>query len=210
MSFSLKNDIVVPGEIVAQQEEFVEGDGVYIDQETGFLRSSLLGKIAIDLNNKTVSVNSHKKIKIPKKNSIVLCSVSSVKENIIFVDIFGVIVLYPRPKWEHEFSSPLSGAILSNQIGVDKYNDLMDVVKPGDIILAKVISSTNPFNLSLKGPQFGVIYSMCSKCGEIMAPINNDQLKCPKCGNVEKRKISNLATSKLLKIGMKKTIMIPP
>jgi exosome complex component CSL4 len=183
----LKNDIVVPGEIVAQQEEFVEGDGVYIDQETGFLRSSLLGKIAIDLNNKTVSVNSHK-----------------------FVDIFGVIVLYPRPKWEHEFSSPLSGAILSNQIGVDKYNDLMDIVKPGDIILAKVISSTNPFNLSLKGPQFGVIYSMCSKCGEIMAPINNDQLKCPKCGNVEKRKISNLATSKLLKIGMKKTIMIPP
>ncbi len=210
MSYSLKNNVVVPGEVVAQQEEFVEGEGVYIDIDSGYLRSMFLGKIAIDINNRTISVNPHKKLKLPKKNSIVLGSVSSVRENIIFVDIYGVIVLYPRPKWEFEFSSPLSGAIISNQVGVEKFNDLMDIVKPGDIILAKVINSSNPYNLSLKGPQFGVIYAMCSKCGEIMIPQNNDQLKCPRCGNVEKRKISNLATSKLLKIDMKKTILISP
>lgn len=210
MSFSLKSDVVVPGEIVAQQEEFVEGEGVYIDEDSGFLRSSILGKIAIDLNNRTISINPRKKLKLPKKGSIVVCSVSSVKENIIFVDIFGIVVLYPRPRWEFEFSSPLSGAILSNQVGVDKYNDLMDIVKPGDIILAKITNSSNPYNLTLKGPQLGVIYSSCSKCGELMNIVGNDQLKCPKCGNVEKRKISNLATSKLLRIDMKKIITMPP
>ncbi|MDP8003251.1 MAG: exosome complex RNA-binding protein Csl4 [Caldisphaera sp.] len=210
MSYYLKDSVVVPGQIVAQQEEFVEGEGTYIDFLTGFIRSSLVGKISIDFNNKIININPKKKIKLPKKGSIVVGSVSTVRENIIFVDIYGSLILYPRPQWEAEFSGPLSGSILSNQAGLEKNNDLQEIVKPNDIILAKVTNQTNPYNLTLKGPQLGVIYSTCSKCGSIMLPGENNTMKCPRCGNVEKRKISNLASSRLLRIELKRTLLMPP
>ncbi|MEB2792855.1 MAG: exosome complex RNA-binding protein Csl4 [Caldisphaeraceae archaeon] len=206
MSYYLKDEIVVPGQVMAQEEEFIEGKGAYID-DNGFIRSTLLGKVSADLDNKIISVKPKNEIKLPKKGNVVVGMVSSIRETIAFVNIYGLVSLLPRLRVEVEFLSPLSGAILNGQGIIDKVNELGDIIKPGDIILAKVLNSTCPYNLSLKGPHLGVIYSSCSKCGEIMQVIDSNKMRCPRCGNIEKRKISSIASRKIV-LELKKTLII--
>jgi exosome complex component CSL4 len=55
---------------------------------------------------------------------------------------------------------------------------------------AKVISTENrSVFLSTADKSLGVIYALCSRCGHVLHPENHG-MKCAKCGNFERRKIS--------------------
>ena len=73
----------------------------------------------------------------------------------------------------------------------DRYIDQMsDVCKPGDIVRAKVISEKNKvFHLSTNDKNLGIIYAFCSRDSTLLVQDDYD-LKCPKCGNVERRKMA--------------------
>ena len=58
-----------------------------------------------------------------------------------------------------------------------------------DIIKARVIDEKN-LKLSTQEDEMGVIKSLCSVCRREMNR-EGDLLKCPECGNVEKRKLSS-------------------
>jgi exosome complex component CSL4 len=63
-----------------------------------------------------------------------------------------------------------------------------EVCKPGDIIRAKVISEKNRiFHLSTNDKNLGVVDAFCSRCGNLLEP-ERFELRCPKCGSIEKRK----------------------
>ncbi|MDX1814022.1 MAG: RNA-binding protein, partial [Candidatus Bathyarchaeia archaeon] len=65
-----------------------------------------------------------------------------------------------------------------------------EVCKPGDIIRTKVISSKNQIShLSTKDKDLGVVYAFCSRCSSLLEP-KRHHMQCPKCGNIEKRKIA--------------------
>ena len=66
-----------------------------------------------------------------------------------------------------------------------------DVCKPGDIIRAKVISEKNRiYHLTTNDNGLGILYAFCSRCGTLLEP-QRYELKCPKCGNIENRKMSS-------------------
>jgi exosome complex component CSL4 len=71
----------------------------------------------------------------------------------------------------------------------DRYVDSMnEVCKPGDIIRAKVISEKNQiYHLTTVDKDLGVLYAFCSLCGNLLEQ-RKYEMRCPKCGNIEKRK----------------------
>ncbi|HSQ48068.1 MAG TPA: exosome complex RNA-binding protein Csl4, partial [Candidatus Deferrimicrobiaceae bacterium] len=83
------------------------------------------------------------------------------------------------------------GGILHVSDVSDRYVDAMsDVVKTGDIVRAKVISAKNQvFHLSTNDRNLGIVHAFCSRDAALLSQDNYD-LKCPKCGNVERRKIA--------------------
>lgn len=176
--------IATPGDELGVCEEFTPNYGVYID-DMCFLRSSVVGKVIKDILNKNIKILPlKKKLLFPSPRDNVIGYVSSVRGEMALV-----ILLYTddfKP-----LSSPLAGFIHVSQTGIDSGN-LTDLIAPGDLVKARIISTENPFQLSLKHPSLGVILASCSKCGGILVKMKNEsRLICPKCGNQEKRKISS-------------------
>ncbi|MFP3219226.1 MAG: exosome complex RNA-binding protein Csl4 [Acidilobus sp.] len=197
---------VVPGDVIAVIEEYSEGQSVYVDQQMGVLRASAVGRLKLDNQAKVASVVTRRNVKGPRKGATVLGLVTQVKENLAFVDIYGEVALEPRPGGFVEYSGVLDGVITPESVGVEHIDDMLNYVRPNDIVIARVMSTISPYLLSIKGPQFGVIYALCSKCGEMLT-LENGTLKCPRCGNVESRKLSTFVSSKLIRLDVRRLIL---
>ncbi len=200
---------VTPGDVIASEEEFVEGDNVFLDKSTGLLRASVVGTLRYDMANRYVSVQPSHLLRAPRKGSLVVGMVTQVRESLAFAELYGEVSLEPRPRWVKEFSGRLPAVITVEQLSDSKVDDIYAFIRPTDVIVGRVQSTISPYLLSLKGPQLGVIYAFCSRCGSLMNP-EADGFRCPRCGNFEKRKISNLAYVKGLKLDVRRIGVIIP
>jgi exosome complex component CSL4 len=199
----------VPGDVIGYEEEYVEGQNVFLEEPTGLLRASTVGVLRLDNNLKVASVLPARILRAPGKGSFVVGMVTQVRESLVFTELYGEISLDPRPRWVKEFSGRLTGVITPEQISDSRIDDIYSFLRPGDIIVARVMSTISPYLLSVKSPQLGVLYAFCSRCGSLMTP-EADGFRCPRCGNFEKRKVSNLAYSRdAIKIDVKRIGLIP-
>ncbi len=197
---------VTPGDMLGVAEEWVPGYGVYIDSE-GYLRASVAGVAEYDVRSRVVRVRPSKPVKMPMAGSSVVGVVYNIGHDVVMLDILGEVSLQPSPKWRYEYSGDLSGGIPISMITKEYVKDINDYYRIGDIVLARVLNNKNPYHLTTKPPQYGVIYARCSRCGTLLEPVNPRSMKCPKCGNVEKRKVSVLASSKLLRINLRRSLI---
>jgi exosome complex component CSL4 len=199
----------VPGDVIGYEEEYVDGQNVFLEEPAGLLRASTVGVLRLDNNLKVASVLPARTLRAPGKGSFVIGMVTQVRENLVFTELYGEISLDPRPRWVKEFSGRLTGVITPEHISDSRIDDIYSFLRPGDIIVARVMSTISPYLLSLKSPQLGVLYAFCSRCGSLMTP-EADGFRCPRCGNFEKRKVSNLAYSRdAIKIDVKRIGLIP-
>jgi len=200
---------VVPGDVIGHEEEYVEGQNVFLEEPAGLLRASTVGVLRLDNNLKVASVLPARTLRAPGKGSFVIGMVTQVRESLVFTELYGEISLDPRPRWVKEFSGRLTGVITPEHISDSRIDDIYSFLRPGDIIVARVMSTISPYLLSLKSPQLGVLYAFCSRCGSLMTP-EADGFRCPRCGNFEKRKVSSLAYSRdAIKIDVKRIGLIP-
>ncbi len=210
-SSSLKkqeNKEVTPGDILAIIEEYDAGEGTYVDLENGVVRAAVAGIVYYDDKAKIVYVKPKKDPLVPRAGSSVIGVVTQVKHDVIILDLVGEVDLHPVPRFKGEFSGRFSGAINVANIADEYVKDIFDYYKLGDIVLARVLNNSNPYHLTTVPPQYGVIYATCSKCGGLLHPINNRSMKCTRCGRIEKRKVSALASSKILSIKIKKGLVV--
>jgi exosome complex component CSL4 len=199
----------VPGDVIGYEEEYVEGQNVFLEEPAGLLRASTVGVLRLDNNLKVASVLPARTLRVPGKGSFVIGMVTQVRESLVFTELYGEISLDPRPRWVKEFSGRLTGVITPEHISDSRIDDIYSFLRPGDIIVARVMSTISPYLLSVKSPQLGVLYAFCSRCGSLMTP-EADGFRCPRCGNFEKRKVSNLAYSRdAIKIDVKRIGLIP-
>ncbi|MEM2281223.1 MAG: exosome complex RNA-binding protein Csl4 [Candidatus Bathyarchaeia archaeon] len=174
--------IVLPGEPLGVIEEFIPDSGTYV--KDGVIYSKIVGRALIDYLNKRVSVSPiTERAKVPKVGSIVIGQVSNVQTQTAAVRIFKI--------GKHMLSGFFTGLLHIADAHVH-FTDLMfDICKPGDIVRAKIISEKNrTYHLTTKDRSLGVIYAFCSKCGDVLQLKGHGSLVCPRCGNVEKRKIA--------------------
>ena len=173
--------LVLPGERLGVIEEFIPDSGTYV--KDGVIFSKIVGRSLLDLQNRRVSVYPVAEgAVVPKVGTAVIGQIGNAQSDNVLVRIFRI----GKKKLTGNF-----GGILHVSDVSDRYIDQMsDVVKPGDIVRAKVISDKNQiFHLSTNDKGLGILYAFCSRCGTLLGQEGYD-LKCPKCGNVERRKIA--------------------
>ncbi|AEC51485.1 exosome complex RNA-binding protein Csl4 [Pyrococcus sp. NA2] len=183
---TVKNgDFVLPGEYLGVMEEYLPGDGVIV--EDGNLYSTRAGWVRIDKDKIEISLEPASKVPpIPKKGDIVYARVLDVKQQAVLLKLIKI-----EGQSRGVATSTLAGIHIS-QVKDGFVEDLRNEFKIGDIVRARVIADEkSPIQLTTKDPDLGVVYALCSKCRTPLVRKGN-QLVCPKCGNIETRKLSTL------------------
>jgi exosome complex component CSL4 len=173
--------LVLPGERLGVIEEFTPDSGTY--EKNGVIYSKIVGRSLLDLQNRSVSVYPVVSGAIvPKVGTVIIGQIGNAQSDNVLVKIFRI--------GQKELSGNFGGILHVSDIS-DRYVDSMsDVAKPGDIVRAKVISDKNQiFHLSTNDKGLGILYGFCSRCGALLEQHGYD-LKCPKDGNIETRKIA--------------------
>lgn len=176
-----QGELVLPGDHLGVAEEFLPGPGTY---ELGYrIRAAMVGLVARDHVSKVVSVKPFKILRLPQQGDTVVALVTEVREDFARAKIFAVN------------NTPLryvfTGIIHATQV-VDKAGEAKQIheyLRVGDIVRARVLNQSVPYLLTMRDPKLGVILASCSKCGATLR-LSGDRLTCPRCGNLEKRKIA--------------------
>ena len=173
--------LVLPGERLGVIEEFIPDSGTYV--KDGVIYSKIVGRALMDLLSKRVSVypliNGSP---VPKVSAVVVGQVGNAQSDNVLVRIFKI--------GSKRVSGVFTGILHISDVQERYVKSMNDVCKSGDIIRAKVISSKNQVShLSTNDKGLGVVYAFCSRCSSLLEQRRHD-MHCPKCGNVEKRKLA--------------------
>ncbi len=172
---------LVPGDRLGVIEEFSPGPGTYV--EDGVVYSKIVGRVLMDVLNKTVSVYplTHM-VTVPRTGSIVTGQVTDVNSKKASVRISEI--------GKKELSGFFTGILYISDVSPSYVETMFDACKTGDIIRAKVVSEKNrTYHLSTAEKDLGVLYAFCSRCGHVLTRGRRD-MQCPTCGKFERRKIA--------------------
>jgi exosome complex component CSL4 len=174
--------LVLPGERLGVIEEFIPDSGTYV--KDGIIYSKIVGRSLLDLLNKRVSVYPLiNGAVVPKVSTTVIGQVGNAQSDNVLVKIFKI--------GQKKLSGNFGGILHISDVSDRYVTSMNDVCKPGDIIKAKVISEKNRiYHLTTNDKGLGILYAFCSRCGTLLEP-QRYELKCPKCGNIENRKMSS-------------------
>ncbi|MCX8190079.1 MAG: exosome complex RNA-binding protein Csl4 [Candidatus Diapherotrites archaeon] len=183
MAIKMKR-IVVPGEDLAEVEEFIEGENTY--QEGEKVRSAVVGFATYDSKSHEVKVVPDKRVKVFEIGTKVIGQVVASRKTRILVNIA------PIECNDERIVLPKTKATLFVSKIADRFvKEISEEYKIGDIIVAE-IDDIKPYGLYLRTnkPNLGVLKAFCSRC---RSPLhyNNAKLLCKKCGSIEHRKISS-------------------
>lgn len=178
----IKNgQLVLPGERLGVIEEFIPDAETYVKE--GIICSQVFGRVMLNLKDRRISVYPLlRKVIVPKVGSLVLGQVSNVKNENANIRIFKI--------GNRSLSGFFTGILHISDVQPKYVESMFDVCKPGDIARAKVISDKNRvYHLSIKDKNLGILYAFCSQCG-YMLELKRQTMKCPRCGRIEKRKVT--------------------
>jgi len=176
---------VYPGDPLCTIEEFVPGEGVYVD-DNGIIRSAKVGHVELDMVKRRISVKTAvPKPRLPGRNRPVYALVLGMpRDDLALVKIFADERMVP-------YNGFFTAVLHISQASDRMLKSIYDAVRPGDIIRATVTSPAAPYVVSIRRPQDGVILAQCSVCGHDLYRVPGKQLLvCPKCGHEEPRKVS--------------------
>ncbi|SOV77832.1 exosome complex component CSL4, putative [Plasmodium reichenowi] len=189
MNFEDDDDIVIPGEFLGLQSEYINGNNTYLLK--GEIRSSILGQKIINKNNDKKTIISVYNLKppslyLPKIGDIVICKIQRVSFHMIYCYILSSHNIFTK--------NALKGFILKSDIHINEgeLGDNFICFKQGDIIKAKVLSigQYSSYKLSTVGSELGVIAAFNQK-GEILRPVAWNLVLNINDMTFERRKASN-------------------
>ena len=176
-----RSKVVVPGDMVAEIEEYLPGPHVY--DESGHLRAASVGTVVRDVTKREIGVKPAPRIEPVRVGYFVTGQVEVAQTNSASISI-----QYVNGKaTQMDFAGVLSLRGTAPRRGERRGAP----VKLGDIVRCRVESLMNGFiHLSLDDQRAGVVYAKCSNCGRPLLRAGH-KLKCDECGNVEDRKLAN-------------------
>lgn len=174
-------NFVTPGSRLGIIEEFIAGPGTYV--KGGTIYSKVTGHVLFNVPEKRVSVYPAMRLsRIPKRGRVVIGKVESVIDREAFVEILQV--------GRSRVTSSLQGFLHMSLVGQRGVRRMGDLFKRGDIIQAIVVNDRNGIYLGTGGARFGVVSGLSTCCGKVLE-LRRGQLVCPKCGRLNKRKVSS-------------------
>ncbi len=189
-------DLVLPGDYLGVIEEYLPGEGV--KEENGELIATRPGKVIINRDKMEIRVESITDVPpLPKVGDVVLGRVVDVRPQTVIVEL---VRIDGRENDREIATSKLAGVSIS-QVKEGYVKDMREEFRVGDVIRAAVVTADrSPIQLSTKRSDLGVVYALCSKCRSPLVRRGN-QLVCPRCGNVEKRKLSRFYRDLKVQLG---------
>ncbi len=181
-----EGELVLPGDYLGVIEEYLPSDGV--KEENGNLIATRAGRVRINMEKMEISVEPVTDTPpLPQVGDTVLAQVLEVKPQVVIVQLLRI-----EGKGNREIATSKLAGIHISQVKNGFVEDMSKEFKVGDIVRGRVISNEKtPIQLTTKGPDLGVVYAFCSRCRTPLIR-RGDKLICPKCGNVETRKLSTL------------------
>lgn len=178
------DEYVYPGETLCTYEEYIPSNGTYVDG--GYVKASTYGKIIIDDDNKSISINTSNAPETLKEEDIIIGYITEVKSSKALITIKKIIGS------DRDLVTGYKGYIHISKATNEYIQTLHYLFKIGDIVEAKVanIYSTDYVELSTSEDNLGIIKAMCVNCRKFMKLNKKTQkLEC-ECGNTDSRKIS--------------------
>ncbi len=175
----MEEKVVIPGDKLASIEEFIPGSGTASIGES--IVSTVTGSKRPDMSNRVMNVKPARELTdaIPKVGDYVIGFVDSSSPTMAQVTIKAINDVPSH----REFSGMLSLR--------DERRRKSSPIKAADTIRARVISTKNSiFHLGLDDQRCGVINTRCSNCGGTVVALGMDRVKCPECGLVDDRILS--------------------
>ena len=174
---------VLPGDEVAQAEEYIAGEGTYEDKD-GKVYASAVGDLQVDESEKTVRV-------VPRNPPIVLIEGDTVIADVTDVKpAMAICMIVSQEGRRREVSSETLAAVHVSKIASSYVEDAGDLLRPGDLIRAKVIQALPSVQLTTSGPHLGVLRALCTSCRTPLEK-KGDKLYCDRCERSEVRKMAD-------------------
>jgi len=193
-----ENDIVVPGEKLASEEEYVHGSNTYVENSS--IYSMLLGRVVMRNGSIEVSPIARELHEIDK-GMIVIGSVTDYMKSVIFIKLDSI------RSGNKEFLALKDGKIVlarrrpdfrshdRDRGGFGHRGPREEEEKPckvGDTMIAMVAyNDKDAYTLDIRSPEAGVVRSNCEICGGEMRQIDIGALECALCKHRERRKVSS-------------------
>ncbi|XP_075210989.1 exosome component 1 Csl4 [Lycorma delicatula] len=185
----IENAVCVPGlRICLADSTHTAGRGTY--ERQGYIYSSLAGLLQLIPQEKGFLVEVHSSNEqsiVPVPGNIVTAEVITINRRFAKCQIkcIGDTVL----------TRPYRGVLRKEDIRATEKDrvEVYDSVRPGDIILARVlpINEVQSYQLSTAENELGVVIAH-SEAGISMVPVSWTEMQCPKTYHKEKRKVAKV------------------
>ena len=171
----MENNQKIPGEKIAQIEEYLAGDNTYEDNDV--IRATTIGDINLDSVDRLASINRQKQITVPKVGDIIIGVVEANLPSMI-----AIMIKFVNGK---KVNSDLECVCVTRHIRKKNIALAKDVVK------AEIISHINgTIHASIDSQDLGVLFTKCRKCFGTVVKMR-DAVKCKDCGWIDDRKLSS-------------------
>jgi exosome complex component CSL4 len=178
-------DVVVPGDQLCVIEELSPGFGTY--EQEGIVYAAASGAVHINLKEHSIRIldkDGTVRIALPMKGDILMGEVMNVYEQ------RAEVTLVKRN--DVDVPSPFVGEIHISNVTRRYVKSLHDVIQPGDIVRGVATNThTIPVQVTLIGPNLGVLLGKCSKCGNPLTLTTGNNLVCMRCENRETREVAS-------------------
>ena len=171
----MENNQKIPGEKIAQIEEYLPGNNTYEDNDV--IRATTIGDINLDSVERLASINRQKQITVPKVGDIIIGVVEANLPSMI-----AIMIKFVNGK---KVNSDLECVCVTRHIRKKNIALAKDVVK------VKIISHINgTIHASIDSEDLGVLFTKCRKCFGTVVKMR-DAVKCKDCGWIDDRKLSS-------------------
>ena len=180
------NEIALTGQYLGVVEEYLpDKQSTYVRE--GQIYATKTGIVNINKDRRAIEIKSYQEEdrRTVKINDIIIGT-------LLFLRLYSVGISFATINNKIHFNSSYFGNIHVSHISHKFIEKISDAFQITDIVRAKVIrQEQNEYRLSTVGKNFGVIHADCSICGTTLEKIGVDRLRCPRCGNVENRKLAS-------------------
>ncbi len=171
----MENNQKIPGEKIAQIEEYLPGNNTYEDNDV--IRATTIGDINLDSVERLASINRQKQITVPKVGDKIIGVVEANLPSMI-----AIMIKFVNGK---KVNSDLECVCVTRHIRKKNIALAKDVVK------GEIISHINgTIQASIDSQDLGVLFTKCRKCFGTVVKMR-DAVKCKDCGWIDDRKLSS-------------------
>jgi exosome complex component CSL4 len=178
-------DIVVPGDQLCVIEELMPSFGTY--EKDGIVYAASPGQVDMNLKERSIRVVSpdgEMKLALPVQGDILMGKVTIVFDQRAEVRIARIN--------DEDYHSGLVGELHISNVTRRYVKSMQDVLKQNDIVRAAALNTHElPVKLTLVGPELGVVFAACTRCGNPLTLTTHNNMFCLRCENRETREVAN-------------------